>query len=80
MQYLDIVRALIHQRKTIVLVTHHIHEIPPEVSRVVLLKQGAVIADDMKPDILTAANLSALFETPLEVVQVNGFYQVLPGR
>lgn len=80
MQYLDIVRHLIHQKKTIVLVTHHIHEIPPEVSRVVLLKQGVVIADGMKPDVLTAAHLSALFETPLEVVQVNGFYQVMPGK
>jgi len=80
MQYLDIVRHLIHQKKTIVLVTHHIHEIPPEVSRIVLLKQGVVIADGMKPDVLTAANLSVLFEMPLEVVQVNGFYQVMPGK
>jgi iron complex transport system ATP-binding protein len=80
MQYLDIVRGLMHQGKTIVLVTHHIHELPPEVSRVVLLKQGAIIADGKKPDILTAANLSLLFETPLEVVQANGFYQVMPGR
>jgi iron complex transport system ATP-binding protein len=80
MQYLDIVRHLIHQKKTIVLVTHHIHEIPPEVSRVVLLKQSVVTADGMKPDVLTAANLSALFETPLEVVQVNGFYQAMSGR
>jgi iron complex transport system ATP-binding protein len=80
MQYLDIVRSLMHQGKTIVLVTHHIHEIPPEVSRVVLLKQGTIIADGKKPDVLTAANLSMLFETPLEVVQANGFYQVMPGR
>jgi len=80
LQYLDIVRNLMHQGKTIVLVTHHIHEIPPEVSRVVLLKQGRIIADGQKPDILTAANLSVLFETPLEVVQANGFYQVMPGK
>lgn len=80
MQYLDLMRTLIRQNKTIVLVTHHIHEIPPEVSRIVLLKQGAIVADGKKPDILTAENLSALFETPLEVVQVNGFYQVMPGK
>jgi iron complex transport system ATP-binding protein len=80
MQYLELVRSLIHHGKTIVLVTHHIHEIPPEVSRVVLLKQGAIMADGAKSDLLTSANLSALFETPLEVVQANGFYQVMPGR
>ena len=79
-QYLHILRHLIYQKKTIVLVTHHIHEIPPEVSRVVLLKQGVVLADGMKADILTAANLTALFGTPLEVVQVNGFFQVMPGK
>ena len=78
-QYLDIVRSLIHRGKTIVLVTHHIHEIPPEVSRVVLLKQGSIIADGKKADILTAANLSRLFDTSLDVVQANGFYQVMPG-
>jgi iron complex transport system ATP-binding protein len=44
------------------------------------LKQGVVIADGLKPDVLTATHLSALFETPLEVLQVNGFYQVMPGR
>lgn len=80
LQYLDIVRNLIHQGKTIVLVTHHIQEIPPEISRVVLLKQGSIIADGKKPDILTAAHLSVLFETPLQVVQANGFYQVMPSR
>ncbi len=78
--YLGIIRSLMRQGKTIVLVTHHIHEIPPEVSRVVLLKHGTVIADGKKADILTAANLTVLFETPLEVVQVNGFYQVMPGK
>jgi iron complex transport system ATP-binding protein len=44
------------------------------------LKQGTIIADGKKPDVLTAANLSLLFETPLEVVQANGFYQVMPRR
>ena len=34
-QYLEIVRSLMKAGKTIVLVTHHIHEIPPEVSRAV---------------------------------------------
>lgn len=80
MQYLELVRALIHRGKTIVLVTHHIHEIPPEVSRIVLLKEGAIVADGKKTDLLTSAHLSALFETPLKVVHANGFYQVMPGR
>jgi len=79
-QYLDIVRGLMQSGKTLILVTHHIHEIPPEVSRVVLLKDGEVIADGEKPTILTSKNLSSLFATPIELVQANGFYQAIPGR
>ena len=78
-QYLHLVRDLMRAGKTVILVTHHIHEIPPEMSRVVLLKGGTVLADGEKADILTSANLSRLFDTSIELVQANGFYQALPG-
>ena len=78
-QYLEILRSLMKAGKTIVLVTHHIHEIPPEVSRVVLLKRGEVIADGKKEDILTNQHLTMLFDTPVELVQANGFYQAMPA-
>ncbi len=78
-QYLAIVRGLMQDGKTIILVTHHIHEIPPEVSRVVLLKNGEMIADGDKPEVLTAANLSSLFDTPIALLHTNGFYQAVPG-
>ena len=78
-QYLDIVRSLMRDGKTVILVTHHIHEIPPEVSRVVLLKDGEVLADGEKPEILTDENLSSLFDTAVELVHTNGFYQAVPG-
>ena len=79
-QYLDIVRDLMKAGKTVVLVTHHIHEIPPEISRVTLLKAGKVVADGEKTDILTGGNLTRLFDIPVELVQFNGFYQAMPGR
>ena len=79
-QYLDTVRGLMQAGKTVILVTHHIHEIPPEISRVVLLKNGAVVADGDKSTILTGAQLSRLFDTPVELVRANGFYQAMPGK
>ncbi len=78
--YLDLVRNLMRQGKTLILVTHHIHEIPPEISRVVLLKEGRIVADGPKREIFSNKTLSALFDTAVELVQVNGFYQVLPGK
>ena len=78
-QYLETVRKLIRGGHTIILVTHHVHEIPPEIDHVVLLDQGKVISQGRKTDILSDRALSALFDTPIRVVDANGFYQVLPG-
>jgi iron complex transport system ATP-binding protein len=78
-QYLALVRRLMQEGKTIILVTHHIHEIPPEISRVVLLKDGAVVADGRKAEMFAEQPLSALFDTPITLVQANGFYQAMPG-
>ncbi len=77
--YLHLVRAHMKKGKTLLLVTHHIHEIPPEVERVVLLKQGAITQDGEKRAVLTEANLSALFDCPVSLAHANGWYQALPG-
>ena len=65
---------------TLLLVTHHIQEILPEFSRVILLKNGRLIADLKKDQALQNEALSNLFDTPLKVHAHNGFYQVFPGR
>ena len=77
--YLETLRKLMQLGKTVILVTHHLHEIPPEIQRVVLLKEGRIVADGQKSDVLTSATLSSLFDSPLQVVTVNGYYQVLPA-
>jgi iron complex transport system ATP-binding protein len=79
-QYLDIVRGLMRAGKTVILVTHHIHEIPPEMDRVLLLKEGKVIADSGKESVLTSDRLSSLFEVPIQLLRANGFYQAVPGH
>jgi iron complex transport system ATP-binding protein len=78
-QYLETIRDLMHRGKTVILVTHHIHEIPPEITHVILLKHGKVIRVGEKTALLTAKNLSELFDTPIELAQANGFYQALPA-
>lgn len=78
-QYLDLVRAQMRKGETVLLVTHHLHEIPPEIERVVLLKEGKIVADGLKANLLTDANLSRLFDQPVTLVQANGWYQALPA-
>lgn len=78
-QYLDLLRAQVRKGKTILLVTHHLHEIPPEIERVVLLKEGKIVADGRKPDLLTDQRISSLFDCSVSLAQANGWYQALPG-
>ena len=77
-QYLSCMRAFMQKGHTVILVTHHLHEIPPEIHRVVLLKHGKVVGDGPKADLLTDERLSSLFETPVLLVEQDGWYQVLP--
>lgn len=78
-QYLETVRGLLRNGHTVVLVTHHVHEIPPEIQHVVLMDQGRVVASGAKADILSDRSLSELFDTAVRLVDANGYYQVLPG-
>jgi len=78
--YIDVVRNLMRAGKTVILVTHHIHEIPPEIGRVILLKQGRIVADGEKSSVLSEDNLSKLFNVSLHLIERNGFYQAMPSE
>jgi iron complex transport system ATP-binding protein len=77
--YRGLLGELMRRGRTVVLVTHHIHEIPTGIRRVVLLKEGAIFADGSKEEMLTSKRLSALFDYPLHAVAHNGTYQVFPA-
>ncbi|HYM86651.1 MAG TPA: ATP-binding cassette domain-containing protein [Pseudoxanthomonas sp.] len=67
--FLQLLRALAHQGITLVLVTHHIEEIIPEIDRVILLRAGSVYADGDRASTLTSENLSAVFGGALQVTR-----------
>ena len=79
-QYLEILRQFIREGRTVILVTHHIHEIPPEIDRVVLLKEGRIRADGPKEEVLNEHSLSALFGAPVELLHRHGWFQVVPAK
>jgi len=79
-QLLAILRDLARAGTTLLLVTHQIEAILPEISRAVLLRQGRVVGDGRADGLLREDPLSELFGTPLQVVlAANGFRQVLPA-
>jgi iron complex transport system ATP-binding protein len=61
----------------VVLVTHHVAEIIPEIDRVILLAEGRVVADGPKADVLTEPKLAALFGVPVRMVVHEGYFHVL---
>ncbi len=55
-----------------VLVTHHVEEIPPGFTHGLLLREGEVVAQGLLADVLTAENLSAAFRQSIALDQVDG--------
>jgi iron complex transport system ATP-binding protein len=57
-----------------VLVTHHVEEIPPGFTHALLLKQGRIVAAGPMDEALTAENLSDTFDLALTLKQEDGRY------
>ena len=75
-QLRDTMRQLAESGLAILLVTHHVSEIIPEIDRVVLLREGRILADGPKREILTAERLSELFGVPIRLVQQAGYFHL----
>ncbi|WP_313172811.1 ATP-binding cassette domain-containing protein [Stenotrophomonas sp.] len=69
---IDSMRHLAQQGITLVLVTHHIEEVIPEINRVVLMKGGRIFADGSRTELLCSAPLSEVFGGPIEVREDEG--------
>src|SRR6266446_3080280 len=67
LQLRSTVRELATGGMGILLVTHHVAEIIPEIERVVLLREGHIVADGPKDEILIAAHLSDLFGVRVQI-------------
>lgn len=70
----EAMRRLARNGIGLVLVTHHLSDIIPEIGRVVVLSEGRVVADGPKPEILTPERLTELFRVPVDVARRDGFY------
>lgn len=64
----------------LVLVTHHVEEIVPAFSHVLLLKKGEVIMSGKKKESLTSHTLSKTFDYPIRLQQKNGRYSMVVNK
>jgi iron complex transport system ATP-binding protein len=78
--YLARIRKLVTEGRTIVLVTHLLNEIPPEVDRVILIRSGVIIADGAKADVLTVDNLQKAYGTRMRLSRVDDYWLAYPAE
>jgi iron complex transport system ATP-binding protein len=71
-----ILRKLAQSGIGIVMVTHHLSDLIPEIERVILMSRGRIVADGPKREILTAPRLSALFGLPVDLAEREGYYNL----
>jgi iron complex transport system ATP-binding protein len=76
LQLRDTMRELARTGLGILLVTHHVSEIIPEIERVVLLREGRVLADGRKSSILTGEHLWNLFGASVRLGQHDGYFHL----
>jgi iron complex transport system ATP-binding protein len=72
----QVLRKLAQAGIGIIMVTHHLSDLIPEMNRVVLMDRGRVIADGSKTEVLVASKLSSLFRQPLELSERDGYYNL----
>jgi len=72
----EILRKLARDGVGIIMVTHHLSDLIPEIERVILLAGGRIVADGPTREVLTAPRLSELFGLPLDLAERNGHYNL----
>jgi iron complex transport system ATP-binding protein len=58
----------------LLLITHNLPDVVPEIERVIFMRGGRIVGDGAKPDLLTAEHLTSLFGCPVHVTKHDGYY------
>jgi iron complex transport system ATP-binding protein len=70
----EMLRGLAQRGVTIVMITHHIADILPEMQRLVMMRDGRIVADGGKRELLTEHRLSDLFGREITLIERDGFW------
>ena len=77
-EYLDLINRLILKGRNIILVTHRLDEIPPEINRIVMIRNGTIIIDGPKKDVINEKNLQLTFGISVGLKVLNNYYLTYP--
>jgi iron complex transport system ATP-binding protein len=75
-RFMESIRRLARDGTTLILVTHHVEEIVPEIKRVILLRAGRVAFAGEPADALTPERLTSVFDAPMHVERSGEYYHV----
>ncbi len=70
-------RKLCRRNKSLVIVTHNVADLVPEIDRVLLMRDGGIVADGAPRRVLSSPALSDLFGAPLRLVRTRGHYDLV---
>jgi iron complex transport system ATP-binding protein len=72
----ETMRSLANSGIGIILVTHELPDVVPEIERVVLMSKGRIVADGRKEEVLQAKSLGKLFGLDVELGRRDGYYHI----
>jgi len=70
----EMLRGLAQQGVAILLITHHIADILPEIDRIVMMREGRIVADGTKRELLTEEKLGELFGGEIHLSERDGYF------
>jgi len=73
-QLREMTRTIAQAGTAVVIVTHNLSEIIPEIDRVILLREGRVLDEGPKARLLTPETLTRAFGVPIDVGRHRGYF------
>ncbi|HSY73746.1 MAG TPA: ATP-binding cassette domain-containing protein [Alloacidobacterium sp.] len=70
----DALRVVAQQGTGIIMVTHHLADILPEINRVIMMQSGRIVADGPRQQLITAARLRELFGVEVALTERDGYW------
>ena len=77
--FLERIRQIARDGTTIIMITHHVEEVIPEIERVIFIKKGSIAGNGPKDQMMSGSQLGELFDGRVEVEVVDGYVHARPG-